>query len=104
MKEKLKEKIVSRYTLLILLILVSFFSITIGVEDFSIKGLFMGEKKDFQLFILSRLPRLLSVIVTGASLSIFGVIMQTITNNKFVSPSTTGIMDWAKFGIMIAML
>ena len=30
--------------------------------------------------------------------------MQTITNNKFVSPSTTGTMEWCKFGVMIAIL
>ncbi len=63
-----------------------------------------GKTHAVELAILSRIPRLLSILVTGASLSIAGIIMQTITNNKFVSPSTIGIMDWAKFGIMIALI
>ncbi len=29
--------------------------------------------------------------------------MQTITNNKFVSPSTTGTMEWCKLGILISI-
>lgn len=30
--------------------------------------------------------------------------MQTIVNNKFVSPSTTGIIDWAKLGVLVVLL
>lgn len=101
---KIKKIFLNKYFLFFLLILVSFYSLTIGVKNFSLVGLFLGKKNDLELAVLSRIPRLLSILVTGASLSIAGIIMQTITNNKFVSPSTTGIMDWAKFGIMIAII
>lgn len=30
--------------------------------------------------------------------------MQTITGNKFVSPSTAGTMEWSRFGVMLAIL
>ncbi len=86
------------------LIALSFYSLTIGVKDFKLLEFLNGKTHAVELAILSRIPRLLSILVTGASLSIAGIIMQTITNNKFVSPSTIGIMDWAKFGIMIALI
>ncbi len=98
-----KDRIV-RYFFLSLLIISSFISLTIGVKDFNITDFFLGKSHAIELVLLSRVPRLISILVTGASLSIAGIIMQTITNNKFVSPSTIGIMEWAKFGIMIALI
>lgn len=38
------------------------------------------------------------------SLSICGLIMQQLTQNKFVSPTTAGTMDCAKFGILISLI
>lgn len=88
----------------IILILLAILSINIGVEDFSLIRLFKGDNHDLNIFIKSRLPRVLSTIIVGISLSIAGVIMQTITSNKFVSPSIAGTMDFAKLGIIFAIL
>ena len=81
----------------------SILSLTIGVKDFSLIGLIRGNSEDLKLALLSRFPRLCSILVTGAGLGISGLIMQTITNNKFVAPSTVGMMECAKFGITIAI-
>lgn len=89
--------------LLTALIILGFISLSIGVKDFSILGLFSGNYNDVYILTISRLPRLLSVIITGAGLSISGQIMQTITANKFASPSTAGTMEWCKLGVLIAM-
>lgn len=90
--------------LLITLILLAIISINIGVEQFSIIGLIKNESHDINIFMKSRLPRVLSTVIVGISLSIAGLIMQTITSNKFVSPSTAGTMDFAKLGILFAIL
>ena len=66
--------------------------------------IFSGKEKETQLLLISRIPRLISILVTGASLGVAGIIIQTISNNKFVAPSTIGTMDWAKFGIMISLI
>lgn len=92
-----------RMILLTALIILGFISLSIGVKDFSILGLFSGNYNDVYILTISRLPRLLSVIITGAGLSISGQIMQTITANKFASPSTAGTMEWCKLGVLIAM-
>ncbi|NLK28125.1 MAG: iron chelate uptake ABC transporter family permease subunit [Clostridiales bacterium] len=86
------------------LLIVSIISLTIGVKDFNLFGIFTNSQEDINLAIVSRIPRLISILVTGSSLSIAGLIMQTITGNKFVSPSTAGTMEWSRFGVMLAIL
>lgn len=88
--------------LIIILVILSIVSLLTGVQKFTLENLLLG--KETQLLIISRIPRLVSILVTGASLGIAGIIVQTISSNKFVSPSTIGTMDWAKFGIMISLI
>ncbi|AOA59912.1 iron ABC transporter permease [Acinetobacter larvae] len=51
----------------------------------------------------SRVPRLLALILTGVGLSVCGVILQHIVRNKFVEPATSGGLDAAKLGILVAI-
>ena len=51
----------------------------------------------------SRLPRLMALVLTGVGLSICGVILQHIVCNKFVEPATSGGLDAAKLGILVAL-
>lgn len=96
----MKKRLILAAALFILGIL----SIVIGVNDFSLAGVLGGNNNDLHILLVSRLPRLLSIIITGAGLSISGQIMQTITSNRFVSPSTAGAMEWCKFGILISII
>lgn len=92
-----------RVVLVISLFLLSFFSLRVGVKNFSMIEFIKGNENEVYLALISRFPRLISILITGAGLSIAGLIMQTITNNKFVSPSTAGTMEWCKLGILIAI-
>lgn len=92
------------YILLFLLIIFSLISLRIGVKEFTFLELLKGNEEDIRLAIISRIPRLAGILITGASLSIAGLIMQSITNNKFVSPTTAGMMEWAKLGILVSMI
>lgn len=103
MKDNMKKFVFNRFLWLAVLIVFGIYSLTIGVKDFSLLGVILGNDEDVSLILLSRLPRLISILVTGASLSIAGLIMQTMTQNKFVSPSTAGTMEWCRFGIMFSM-
>ena len=51
-----------------------------------------------------RIPRTLSVIVVGVGMSMCGLIMQALTRNKFVSPTTTGTLEGARLGILLSLL
>lgn len=90
--------------LFIVLILLSFISLFIGVTDLTPYDLLHLTPEQAQILFVSRLPRLISIIIAGVSLSICGLIMQQLTRNKFVSPTTAGTMDSARFGVLVSML
>lgn len=90
--------------LTILLIILSLVSLFIGVKDISLSGLLRLQAEQWEILSISRIPRLISIIIAGVSMSIVGLIMQQLTRNKFVSPTTAGTMDSASFGIMVSLL
>ncbi|WP_062050528.1 ABC transporter permease [Bacillus sp. JCM 19034] len=90
--------------LVILLILLSFLSLFIGVQNISPLDIFHLTEEQRQTLWLVRFPRLASIILAGVGMSICGLIMQQLTRNKFVSPTTAGTLDSARFGIMVSLL
>ncbi len=52
----------------------------------------------------SRLPRTLAVVLTGAALSVAGVLIQALTRNRFVGPDTTGTAEGAALGLLVVTL
>lgn len=90
--------------LVVALILLSFVSLFIGVKNISPWDLFNLTDDKVQVLWISRIPRLISIIIAGISMSIVGLIMQQLTRNKFVSPTTAGTEDSVRFGILISLL
>ncbi|MCP3761078.1 ABC transporter permease [Domibacillus sp. A3M-37] len=90
--------------LVLLLIVLSFTSLFVGVTSISPIDLFRFDDHQTQIFWQSRVPRLISILIAGVTLSISGFIMQQLSRNKFVSPTTAGTMDSARFGILIALI
>lgn len=90
--------------LLGILILLSTISLFIGVTNINIKDIFNSDFYKIEVLLISRVPRLVSIIVAGIGLSISGLIMQQISRNKFVSPTTAATVDFAKLGILTSML
>lgn len=90
--------------LLIILVILSIISIFIGVIDLNPTDLFHLTDDQIQILTISRFPRLISILIAGMSMSICGLIMQQLSRNKFVSPTTAGTMDSARFGILIALM
>lgn len=90
--------------LVVALILLSFVSLFIGVKDISPWDLFNLTDDKVQVLWISRIPRLISIIIAGVSMSIAGLIMQQLTRNKFVSPTTAGTEDSVRFGILVSLL
>ncbi|MFC4619170.1 ABC transporter permease [Camelliibacillus cellulosilyticus] len=90
--------------LLSALILLAVISLFIGVADIHPKDIWRLSDDQIQILLGSRLPRLMSIILSGMSLSICGLIMQQLSRNKFVSPTTAGTMDAARFGVLVALI
>lgn len=101
--EKVWIKMKLRY-LIIALIVLSIVSLFIGASSIRIFDIFSMTELQTQIFIQSRIPRLISIVIAGASMAIAGLIMQQLTRNKFVSPTTAGTMDSARLGILVSLL
>jgi len=96
----------SKITLLLLIsiIILSTFSLFVGVIDISFQELAAGNFDQLQILFISRLPRLLAILCTGVGMSVAGLIMQQLCANKFVSPTTGATISSAQLGILLAFL
>jgi len=74
-----------------------------GVKDIRFTDL-LGDEDKLMVFVISRIPRTLALILVGAGLSISGFIMQQLSQNRFVSPTTSGGLEAAKMGILFAFI
>lgn len=92
-----------RYLIVILLIF-SFLSLFVGVSNISPLDLLDYQSEETEIFLISRLPRLIAIILAGAGMGIAGLIMQQLSRNKFVSPTTAGTLDATRLGILVSML
>ncbi|MGE7622266.1 ABC transporter permease [Viridibacillus sp. NPDC096237] len=90
--------------LFIALILLSLLSLFVGVSRISPTDLLDFESEETQIFLISRVPRLIAILLAGMGMSIAGLIMQSLSRNKFVSPTTAGTLDATKLGILVSML
>ena len=79
-------------------------SLFVGVIDLTPEELLAGNLEQLEIFIVSRLPRLLAILCTGVGMSVAGLIMQQLCSNKFVSPTTGATISSAQFGILLALL
>ncbi|MDQ0298340.1 iron complex transport system permease protein [Salibacterium salarium] len=86
------------------LIILSIASIFIGVTPISPFDIFDLTEEQAHTLAASRVPRLISILIAGISMSICGMIMQQLTRNKFVSPTTAGTMDSARLGILVSLM
>ncbi len=98
------KHILSLKVLIALLLFFGMISLFIGVISINVKDILNLNSTQLEIITLTRIPRLIAILLTGMSLSICGLIMQQLTQNKFVSPTTAGTMDCAKFGILISLI
>ncbi len=94
----------STTVLLFLTLGLSALSLCIGAADLTVNSLLTDGGESLEILLISRLPRLLAVLCTGAGMSIAGLLMQQLCANKFVSPTTGATISSAQFGILLALL
>lgn len=87
-----------------LLVVCSFISLFVGVIDIKPLQLLNWQTSLWEIFIVSRLPRLLAILCTGVGMSIAGLIMQQLCSNKFISPTTGATISSAQLGILLALV
>ncbi|MDT9593315.1 iron chelate uptake ABC transporter family permease subunit [Nocardioides zeae] len=73
-------------------------SLLTGVYD-----VFGGERGG-EMFAITRIPRTVALVLAGAAMAMSGLVMQMLTQNRFVEPSTTGTTEWAGLGLLTVMI
>ncbi|CAM3499815.1 ABC transporter permease [Halomonas sp. AOP12-C2-37] len=92
-----------RVYLPLLFVLLCGISLLVGARQISGYQLITLSDDAWLTLMASRLPRLITVSLTGVGLAICGVILQHIVRNKFVEPATSGGLDAAKLGILVSL-
>ncbi|MCB5201596.1 ABC transporter permease [Neorhizobium sp. T786] len=81
-------------------------SLFVGVSEVSLLAIVSGQADEKMLMVLaaSRLPRTLALILAGAGMAVAGTIMQMLSRNRFVEPSTAGTVESASLGMLAVLL
>lgn len=87
-----------------LLVVAAYLSLGLGVADLGVRDLLNPTPEQWDVLTISRIPRTAAVLLAGAALAVAGLVMQRITQNRFVSPSTSGTVEAAVLGILVATL
>lgn len=74
-------------------------SILTGVADITAAD---GEGREF--LWITRVPRTASLVLAGASMAMAGLVMQLMTQNRFVEPTTVGTTEWAGLGLLVTYI
>ncbi|MFV0426410.1 MAG: ABC transporter permease [Beutenbergiaceae bacterium] len=73
-------------------------SLLTGVYDI------FGADDGGQMFAITRIPRTIALVLAGAAMAMSGLVMQMLTQNRFVEPTTTGTTEWAGLGLITVMV
>jgi iron complex transport system permease protein len=63
-----------------------------------------GQEDGLEMFFITRVPRTAALMLTGAAMSMSGLVMQLLTQNRLVEPTTTGTIEWAGLGLVFVYL
>jgi len=87
-------------------ILLAVASLFVGVSDVSLGTLLSSSAEDraMQVLLISRIPRTLAIILSGAAMAVAGLVMQMVVRNRFVEPSTAGTTESASLGFLVATI
>lgn len=81
----------------------------LAVAALLLVSLFVGEYSLFsqedgwEMFLTTRVPRTIALVLAGAAMAMSGLVMQLLTQNRFVEPTTTGTTEWAGLGLLFVM-
>ena len=88
------------------IVILALISLLVGAGDLSLSALFSPQEGQYatQILLISRIPRTLAIVLAGTAMAIAGTIMQMLTRNRFVEPSTAGTVESASLGLLIVTL
>lgn len=63
----------------------------------------LGHDNGADMFWTTRVPRTIALVLSGMAMAMSGMVMQLLTQNRFVEPTTTGTTEWAGLGLLVAL-
>lgn len=109
-QQRMRRRVLISVLLFILLCVLVTLDIQIGSSHIALKDLVeailggpQGESSSAFIVWDIRLPMTFTCLFVGASLSLAGLLIQTITNNPLASPYTLGVTAGASFGAATAI-
>lgn len=82
----------------------------LGVVALLLLSLMVGEysildnEDGWEMFFTTRIPRTVALVLAGAAMAMSGLVMQLLTQNRFVEPTTTGTTEWAGLGLLFSLI
>nr|WP_255572795.1 iron chelate uptake ABC transporter family permease subunit [Leucobacter tenebrionis] len=73
-------------------------SLAVGVYDIA------GSDFGSEMFWITRVPRTIALVLAGAAMATSGLVMQMLTQNRFVDATTSGTTEWAALGLLLTTL
>jgi len=81
-----------------IVLLLGIVSLLTGVYDIR------GQEDGMRMFFITRVPRTSALMLTGAAMSMSGLVMQLVTQNRMVEPTTSGTIEWAGLGLLFVYM
>jgi len=78
-------------------------SLCVGASHVTLSG-FWSDPDMRDIFLISRVPRTVALLLAGSAMSVAGLIMQMLTQNRFVEPSIAGTTQSASLGLLLVMV
>ena len=79
-------------------------SLAVGSGEITVASVVAGGE-GLDLLLISRVPRTLAALIAGASMAVAGTILQMLSRNRFVEPTTAGTGECAALGLVgVALL
>ncbi|WP_172119465.1 ABC transporter permease [Actinomyces faecalis] len=75
-------------------------ALSLATGEYSIRS----HDDGWQMFGNVRVPRTIALVLAGAAMAACGLVMQLVTQNRFVEPTTTGTTEWAGLGLLVCMI
>lgn len=94
------KKLIDKNLIILLLLVFGLAILSIFTGAYNIRE----NPEGWKMIFITRIPRTLSLMLTGLAMSMAGVVMQLISQNKLVEPTTTGTIEWAGLGLILAYI
>ncbi|AKK08140.1 iron chelate uptake ABC transporter family permease subunit [Corynebacterium testudinoris] len=91
-----RKKLFDWKLLLGLAVVLGLLAASLSVGEYDI----LSTSDGWDMFATTRIPRTIALVLSGAAMAMSGLVMQLLTQNRFVEPTTTGTTEWAGLGLL----